>query len=306
MAEVLTKAACFILIIILGYALKRLGVFGRDDYRVVSKIALNLTLPCAVISSFAGFKMDYSLFLLLALGFVGNCLMIMLALLLTRRETPAAKLFYIISSSGYNIGCFTLPFVHSFLGAAGVVALCMFDVGNSVMCTGMTYAFTASFIGNAAGQRDRFTLRSVFGKILGSIPFWTYMVMLALVLFGIRLPEAVYAFTNMAGGANTFICMLMIGMMFELHLDKKSLAQVREILLARYGCGLSLAALAYFYAPFGPEASKVLAAALMAPCTAIGPIFIEKLGGNVALAGVANSVSYAVSVMLLTLFFTFA
>lgn len=306
MAEVLAKAACFIIIIAAGYLLKRAGLFGREDYRVVSKIALNLTLPCAVVSSFAGFKPDYSLLALLALGFLGNCLMVALALLLTRRETPAAKLFYIISASGYNIGCFTLPFVHSFLGPAGVVALCMFDVGNSIMCTGLTYAFTASVVGDAAGRRDRLTLRGVFGKLFGSVPFWTYMVMLACVLLGLRLPEAVYTLTDMAGGANTFVCMLMIGMMFELRLDTGALAQVREILLARYGCGLVLAALAYFGAPFGPETNKVLAAALLAPCTAIGSIFIERLGGNAALAGAANSASYAVSVVLLTLFFTFA
>lgn len=47
-------------------------------------------------------------------------------------------------------------------------------------------------------------------------------------------------------------------------------------------------------------------AEVLAPCTAIGSIFIERLGGNTALAGAAHSVSYAGSVALLTLFFTFA
>ena len=54
--------------------------------------------------------------------------------------------FYVFNLAGYNIGCFTLPFAQSFLGPFAVVATCMFDVGNSIMCTGGTYALTSGLV----------------------------------------------------------------------------------------------------------------------------------------------------------------
>ena len=105
MLVVLSKAIAFVLIILIGYMCKRRGVFAPTDYQLVSKIVLNITLPCAVISSFAHFQLDLSLLAAVALGLSGNCVMIFVALMLTRRETLAAKIFYIFSLAGYNIGC---------------------------------------------------------------------------------------------------------------------------------------------------------------------------------------------------------
>ena len=64
MGEVLVKAAAFVFIIFLGYALKRIGFFTATDYRLISKIVLNITLPAAVITAFANFDMDASLLIL--------------------------------------------------------------------------------------------------------------------------------------------------------------------------------------------------------------------------------------------------
>ena len=147
MLVVLSKALAFVLIILIGYICKRRGVFSPTDYQVVSKIVLNITLPCAVINSFAHFEMDYSLIAAVFLGLFGNLMMLFVSLMLTRGDTPATKIFYIFSLAGYNVGCFTLPFAQAFLTPFAVVGLCMFDVGNSIMCTGMTYALTSACIG---------------------------------------------------------------------------------------------------------------------------------------------------------------
>ena len=138
MLVVLSKALAFVLIILIGYICKRRGFFAPTDYQVVSKIVLNITLPCAVINSFAHFEMDYSLIAAVFLGLCGNLFMLFVSLMLTRGDTPATKIFYIFSLAGYNVGCFTLPFAQAFLTPFAVVGLCMFDVGNSIMCTGMT------------------------------------------------------------------------------------------------------------------------------------------------------------------------
>lgn len=303
MLVVLSKAIAFVLIILIGYICKRRGVFAPTDYQLVSKIVLNITLPCAVISSFAHFQLDLSLLAAVALGLSGNCVMIFVALMLTRRETLAAKIFYIFSLAGYNIGCFTLPFAQAFLTPFAVVALCMFDVGNSIMCTGMTYALTASCIGYADGHKDRFSMKSIAEKLLHSAPFVVYISMLILSLVGVQFPKSVYTFTDIVGAANPFLSMLMIGMMFEIKLDKQAMGYVKELFSVRYLISLVCAGAFIYFAPFKQEVNYVIALAFMAPCTIIGPIFVEKLGGNVQLASLFNSMTIITSVILFTCFF---
>lgn len=303
MLVVLSKAIAFVLIILIGYICKRRGVFAPTDYQLVSKIVLNITLPCAVISSFAHFQLDLSLLAAVALGLSGNCVMIFVALMLTRRETLAAKIFYIFSLAGYNIGCFTLPFAQAFLTPFAVVALCMFDVGNSIMCTGMTYALTASCIGYADGHKDRFSMKSIAEKLLHSAPFVVYISMLILSLAGVQFPKSVYTFTDIVGAANPFLSMLMIGMMFEIKLDKQAMGYVKELFSVRYLISLVCAGAFIYFAPFKQEVNYVIALAFMAPCTIIGPIFVEKLGGNVQLASLFNSMTIITSVVLFTCFF---
>ena len=303
MLVVLSKALAFVLIILIGYLLKRRGFFAPTDYQLVSKIVLNITLPCAVITSFAHFEMDFSLLAAVALGLTGNLVMICIALLLTRRETVAAKIFYIFSLAGYNIGCFTLPFAQAFLTPFAVVALCMFDVGNSIMCTGMTYALTASCIGYADGRKDRFSIKNIADKLLHSVPFVVYIGMLLLSVAGVHFPKSVYTFTEIVGAANPFLSMLMIGMMFEIKLDKRAMGYVKELFSVRYFCSLLCAGTFIYLAPFKQEVNYVIALAFMAPCTIIGPIFVEKLGGNVQLASLFNSMTIITSVILFTAFF---
>lgn len=303
MLVVLSKAIAFVLIILIGYICKRRGVFAPTDYQLISKIVLNITLPCAVISSFAHFQLDLSLLVAVALGLSGNCVMILIALMLTRRETLAAKIFYIFSLAGYNIGCFTLPFAQAFLTPFAVVALCMFDVGNSIMCTGMTYALTASCIGYADGHKDRFSMKSIAEKLLHSAPFVVYISMLILSLVGVQFPKSVYTFTDIVGAANPFLSMLMIGMMFEIKLDKQAMGYVKELFSVRYLTSLACAGAFIYFAPFKQEVNYVIALAFMAPCTIIGPIFVDKLGGNVQLASLFNSMTIITSVILFTCFF---
>ena len=303
MLVVLSKAIAFVLIILIGYMCKRRGVFAPTDYQLVSKIVLNITLPCAVISSFAHFEMDYSLIAAVLLGLCGNLLMLFVALMLTRGDTPATKIFYIFSLAGYNVGCFTLPFAQAFLTPFAVVGLCMFDVGNSIMCTGMTYALTASCIGYADGRKDRFSMKSIAEKLLHSVPFVVYISMLLLALAGVKFPQSVYTFTDIVGAANPFLSMLMIGMMFEIKLDKQAVGYVKELFSVRYLISLACAGAFIYFAPFKQEVNYVIALAFMAPCTIIGPIFVEKLGGNVQLASLFNSMTIITSVILFTCFF---
>ncbi len=138
-----------------GYVLKRLGFFQAKEKRPSKKITLNITLPAAVITSFAGFQPEAQLYLLILLGLGANLLFLAMGMLLGRNKDEATKVFYMNNCPGYNIGAFTMPFVQNFLGAFGMVVTCLFDMGNSVMCTGGTYALTSAKTGESKTSARR-------------------------------------------------------------------------------------------------------------------------------------------------------
>lgn len=296
----LLKAFAFIFIIILGYALKKAGFFSSKDYGLISKIVLNITLPAAVITSFSDFKMQSSLLIVVVLGFLCNIIPWIIGFWISRKRENGERAFFLINAPGYNIGCFTMPYVQNFLGAFGVIVTCMFDIGNAIMCTGGNYALTSAI---TAGEKN--TVKSIFKKLFSSIPFDTYVLLLLLGLLGISVPEKLASVTSVIGQANGFLAMLMIGIMFEIKIDFKHLRQMILALAIRYGCAAVFALLFFFAAPFSLEIRQVISIAVFSPVTSLAPIFTDKCKGDPALSSLTSSVSIIISITVITTMLTF-
>jgi predicted permease len=296
MATVLLKASSFLIVIFLGYVLKRIGFFSPSDHVLISKIVMNVTLPAAVITAFANFRNDPALYVLVGLGLAVNLFMIGLGYLASRRKDSKTKALFMLNYPGYNIGTFTMPFVQSFLGPFGVIATCMFDTGNAVMCTGGSYAIASGVI---SGNR-KFSFAELANKLVRSVPFDSYMIMLAISAIGIKIPGQVTTITSTIASANGFCAMLMIGMMIEIRLDSKYLRVVASVLVPRLLVAGFLSAIFYLVSPFSLEIRQVLAIVVFAPISALGPVFTEKCGGDSSLSGFANSVSVFISVAVIT------
>ncbi|MCI8601159.1 MAG: AEC family transporter [Oscillospiraceae bacterium] len=295
MGTILIKAGSFVLMIVLGYTLKRIGFFKKEDFSILSKIVLNITLPCAVITNFSTFSFEPGLMLLAALGIGTNLIMVAAGWLKGRREGPLGKGFGMLNLSGYNIGCFTMPYAQSFLGPVGVVATCIFDAGNAIMCNGVTYGLASSV--SAGGRIDP---KAVLKKMFSSVTFDTYAAMLLLAALGLSMPAPVLTFTEIVGGANSFMAMLMIGVGFELRLEKRYLSQIGASLLWRYALSAVLAAAFYFLTPFSLEVRQVLAIVVFAPVSTVAVPYSGKIGGDIGLAGAINSATIVVSLTIIT------
>ena len=179
MADILIRAACFVAVILLGAVLRRAGFFKKEDFLLLSKIVIRITLPAAIVTNFAGRELDYSLLVLILIGFLCGVVQMLTAYLLNRRRGRAAQSFAVLNTAGINIGNFVLPFAQGFLGPAGVMVVSLFDVGNSVTCLGGAY----SVAGMILEDRKGFSLRPVFRALGKSFPLITYMVMCLLSVF---------------------------------------------------------------------------------------------------------------------------
>lgn len=123
-----------------------------------------------------------SLLAVLAAAAAANVLLLAVSALVTRGRPGAVRALYLLNAPSYNIGTFVLPFVQSFLPPDMLLAVSMFDAGNSPFNCGGAYALTAALTGRGAPDGP---LRS--GQMLRSVPFDTFLAILLLGLLGLRL-----------------------------------------------------------------------------------------------------------------------
>lgn len=291
----MVKPLSYVLLIVLGYVLKRAGFFGREDYRLMSRIMINITLPCTIVRAFSGFSRDPQMFLIVGISFVCSMLPPILMYLATPGVDTRLRAYRMINIGGYNIGCFSLPLIEAFFGGTGVVAACMFDVGNAVMMTGGAYALTSTLL--KTGGETRESARDILMKFLRSAPFDTYLIVFLLMALNVQLPEAVYTLAQPAANANAFIAMLMIGMMFEPAGDRTKLTEAARELAVRYAIAAVFALACYFLTPFSLIIRQTLVVLCFAPLSSLAPIYTDRCRSDTALASFTNSVSIAVSLV---------
>lgn len=294
MLDILLRAGSFIAIIVMGYLLKRIGFFKQEDFTVLSKIVIRITLPCAIVTSFAGKTIDPALLSLTFIAIGCGITYISVAYLINRNHSREQQSFEMLNLPGYNIGTFVIPFAQSFLGSLGVIAVSLFDTGNAVICLGGAYS-VAAMVKDGNG----FSLKRVVSALVRSVPFMTYMIMLLVNLFRLRVPGFVLSVAGIGTNANAFMAMLMIGVGFKLELsDKKQVGTIVKLLSIRYGLATVFSLIFYFLLPFALEVRQALVILAFSPIGSAVPGFTEQLKGDVGLSSALNSFAMVISISI--------
>ena len=295
MEAILMRAGSFMAVIILGYVLKKVGFFKEDDFYVMSKIMVKITLPASIIVNFSQTKMEPSMFLLCLLGFGGGILYMALGWIMGGKD-PDEKGFQILNLSGYSIGSFTMPFTSSFFGPAGVVVTSLFDTGNAVIALGGSYSIGAM----VKNREKKFSFIPLCKTLLCSVPFDAYLFMYILYWLHLSLPVTVLNIAQLVANANAFLAMLMFGVGFKLSGDRTQMSKIVKMLGVRYGVAVLTAAAFYFLLPFSLEYRQALAVLVFSPIAAAAPAFTADLKGDINLASAVNSLSIIISMVCIT------
>ena len=293
MGPILMRAACFIMVIILGHLLRRIGFFKEDDFHVLSKIVLKITLPASIITSVAGREIQPSMLAICLLGFGGGALYMGILYILNLHASKEKRAFEVLNVSGYNIGTFTMPFVQSFLGPAGMLATSLFDTGNSFVCLGGSYSVASMIKG---GGEPSSSFKRIASTLVRSVPFDTYILMTVLNLLHIGLPDPVLSFAGILGNANPFLAMLMLGVGFHLSGSREQIGVMARILVVRYGVALILAVAFFNLLPLELEYRQALAFLVFSPISSAVPAFTADLGEDFGLSSALNSISAMISI----------
>lgn len=293
MADILTRAGSFIGIILLGYILKKIGFFKEEDFTILSRITIRITLPATIVTSFAGKEIDPTMLSLTFLAIGCGLIYVLIGFLINRKNSKEQQAFEMLNLPGYNIGTFVIPFAQSFLGSLGVIAVSLFDTGNAVICLGGAYSL-ASMVKDGSG----FSIKRILTALAKSVPFVFYVVMLLLNLLKVQIPDFVVSFASTIGNANAFMAMLMIGVGFKLGGEKSQIKTIVKLLAIRYGLATIFALIFYFVLPFDLEVRQALVILAYSPIGSAVPGFTGELKGDVGLSSALNSIAMVISITI--------
>lgn len=299
MLDILTRAGCFVAIILLGYTLRRTGVFGPETFGVLSKVVMKITLPAALIASAAGKPIDASMLTIALLGLGGGLIYIAAGWLLQLKGSRSEKAFYIQNIPGYNIGTFALPFTQSFLGPVGVLTTSIFDLGNAIICFGASFS-----VAQAVKEGGRADFRRILRTAVTSLPFLTHVLMVILNLNSLTPPKPILTLAEILGGGNACLAMLMIGVSMNISADKSKIGTMVKVLSARFGIAAILALCYYYLLPFSMEIRQTLVILAFSPIGSTVPIFTAELKEDVGLSSTINSIAIVISIVIIVTLLT--
>lgn len=301
------KLGIFCVCVMVGWVLKHKTIFGERLFRYVSLLVFYVTLPCAIISSFSNFRLQWNDIWIAAMGFLAGMVLIFLGFLSGRGKQQ--KALFMICFQGFNIGCFALPYLQTMMSERAVVVACLFDMGNSFLVCGGAFILAGTVLGRneeaKSGRGDMAGIGEVFKKMLSSVPLMIQFAMCILSLLAVRLPEPVFFLTKQVGSCNGYLSMLMVGLGMELMVSREEQRTLWKILAIRYSFAAVLAGIVMLLENNSSDLKQILVILLFSPVSISNTLFVNKLfgekGREVKIACEVSSISIIISVVIMTI-----
>lgn len=193
------------IIVVLGYALCKLGYMGEDFDRKLSSIVVDVTCPLLILSSVMGESLpDRTLILpLLGVGFLTYVLLLVFGFFVPRliaadRDDQGMIGFALMFA---NVGFIGYPIVSSIFGAKAVFYAALLNIPNTF------FIFTAGVM----LVKGEYSVRKLNLKLLFSPAMIAAFVAALLVALDVHTPEIVARPVTMVGNITVPAALMIIG-----------------------------------------------------------------------------------------------
>lgn len=210
MFDIFLKIIPVILILLLGYVLKRLNILKKDDGDLFLKLVFYVALPALIILSLAKIDLQADfIFLPLAAALVIFAISGVAFLGGKWLNLPPPTFgAFLVGSTIMNIG-FALPFFIAAYGEEGLARVSLFDFGNGLLVFTFVYFLACKYGTNGSNQR------MMLNKLLVSPPIWALLIGITLNLTSTSIPPLANNFLELVGGLTTPLIMLALGVYFS-------------------------------------------------------------------------------------------
>ena len=199
------------LITALGYVAARFRYITEDSRAGLSKLILNITLPCMIVSSVAGVgdSMTTSdLVAMLGLGATFYFVMLLAGAIcnVVLRVPKSQRRVYLFMSTFTNTGFIGFAVLSSIFGSQtiflGSIVIAVFNL--------FFYSMGIALL-NSGGTGEKATVKSVLKSTL-NMPLAASVAAITLFLTGLQLPAFLQTTVSMVGGITAPLAMMLVGL----------------------------------------------------------------------------------------------
>lgn len=292
----LEAVAPLVLIVAIGYALKRLGIFLADTAKAVNKIVFRILIPSTVFLNIYNIKTISSIDpTYIVYTAIVTVVVFLVSLPLSGIVTHDPARRGVISQVTYrsNYALIGLPLVESLCGPGGIAEAALL----SVVCVSLYNAFAVISLSVFGGKNKKVSAKRIFADIIKN-PL-IISIVAALAVLGVRaafvsagvsfrLSDVTPVFTVLKylSGAATPVALLCLGAQFEFSAIrgmKKELVfgvLARTVVVPLIGIGL-----AYLMFDFSGAIFAAFIAAFATPVSVSSAPMAQEMGCDATLAG---------------------
>lgn len=286
-----------ILLIALGYFLKRINYLKATDSQVLSTLVLNVTLPSLVIVNLNSADLNMSFSILPIMMIVYGIVAKIIVIWFFRKYSNQMRGSVGMMTGSMNIGLFAYPLVNAIWPEKGMVYFGMADIGGAMIMFGLTY-FVGSYFSEGG---DQFNFKFLGKKLIQSVPLVTYIVMFTLNMSNIHIWKPAIDFFSILSKANMPLSMILLGVMLSFSIYREYLPVTIKYLCLHYGLAIVAGTLVHFFLPVSDPMIKttLLITWLLPVGVAIIPYSIQFKYKTLPFVGMVTNLTIIISIVIL-------
>ena len=279
-AAVTNSVVINLLLIALGYLIKKVGLLEREHGQVLNRLVLYVTLPALNLQVISRAPLSWRLMILPVLSLASGVLMsqvgrgVARALKLSRQDTGT----FVVSLCGV-MGALAYPFVEAAYGETGVRAAAISDLGNAIAIFAVAYYFSYQYADDGS-----FEPRAILKKVALFFPLHAFIAALIDTLAAMNSP----------------LMLLSLGVYLELNVSREERQLLLNQLGVKYGVGLAIAILYILVLPFRGETRGTLFLLPLMPTSLSTLLYSVEQDLNPRLAAMLISLTMVISVIITT------
>ncbi len=299
-------------IIFLGYLLKRVKILKKEDAEGLSRLVLNVTLPCLILVTISDIELNPTLITLPFICFGYGLLSLILGFLIFPKGsgTDKERGIQIMGLLGFNIGLFAYPLIEGIFGVPGLQAIAMVDLGNAFVIFGLMFLIGILFSSESGtikaenSQIPSAEKQPEYGKIIAkrfltNLPLLAYIISISFAATHFEIPQFPKTIFSIIAASNRGLVLLMIGLTMNIEFDKKYWKPILKILITRYSLGIVLGVLLYFTLPFDSFFKGIIIISFVLPLGASIIPYSIMFQMNKEIAGFLVNITNIISFILL-------
>jgi hypothetical protein len=211
--DVLAVTGPIYVVMALGWAAVRRGLFASDDLRVLGRFVLNLALPALLFNALSRRPVAEILEPVYFVAYAASGVAIVLGAfvwerLVRKRDAPTSAI--IATGMGFpNLAFVGYPIIVPLLGAPGAVAVALSFVVDNLLILPLALALAGSG-GAAAEPRHRALVRALAGTARNPLII-AIVAGFAVALAGVSLPAPIARTIDLFAGASAGVALFVVG-----------------------------------------------------------------------------------------------